>query len=451
MNLPVPQPFLKGGTNYAVASAHTGSNPAYSATSIAVPYMTDQLNLFLAANKTPSPNALYTFWGGSDDILNGGSATTAVSNIQANIDTLATAGARYFLWANTPPLGEIPENINTSSRASFDAAAVSYNTAWTAAIAQLKTAHPGITIVTLDAYGLFEATLQNPSLYGYTNVTGSAQGMTGVNPNTYLFWDGLHPTTVGHGYVANAAYNSIQGSFGGPSLLGVANAASGALGTVSPGMLTLILGTNIGPTALVAGQLDPATNKAATTLASTQVFFNQIPAPLFYVLSGQTVAVAPYEIANLSTVGISVVHNGVTSATETVSVAPSAPGLFSANASGSGPGAIYNQDLTYNSASNPAAAGTIIVLFGTGEGQTNPAGVDGLIATSTYPSPALPLSVTIGGQPAQILYGGAIPGQVAGLLQINARVPAGVASGPQPVVVTVGTASSQTSLTVAVK
>ncbi len=451
MNLPVPQPFLKGGTNYAVASAHTGGDPGYSPTSLSVPYITDQLNIFLTANHTPPVNALYTFWGGADDILAGASAATAVSNIQSNIDTLAAAGAKYFLWANLPPLGEVPENINTGSRASADAASVTFNTAISSAIAQLKTAHPGITIVTLDAYGLFQATLQNPSLYGYINITSPAQGLTGVNPNTYLFWDGLHPTTAAHAYIANAAYNSIQAAFGGPALLGVANAASGTQGAVSPGMLTLIVGSNIGPATLVPGQLDATTNLAATSLSSTQVFFNKIAAPLFYVQSGQTVAVAPYEIANLSSVTISVVRNGVTSASFPLSVAPSVPGLFSANSSGSGPGAIYNQDLTYNSATNPAVAGTIIVLFGTGEGQTTPTGIDGTIDTSTLPKPALPVSVKIGGQPAEIIYDGAIPGQVAGLLQINARVPAGLAPGPQPVVVTIGTASSQANLTVAVK
>jgi outer membrane lipase/esterase len=131
MNLPVPQPYAKGGggTNYAVASALTGKNPAFSPTTPSVPWITDQLNLFLGLNHTIPLNALYTFWGGANDILGGVDPATAVSNIQGNINTLAAAGAKYFFWSNQPPLGEVPENINTSNRTTFDAASVTYNTA----------------------------------------------------------------------------------------------------------------------------------------------------------------------------------------------------------------------------------------------------------------------------------------------------------------------------------
>ena len=93
-----------------------------------------------------------------------------------------------------------------------------------------------------------------------------------------------------------------------------------------------------------------------------------------------------------------------------------------------------------------------MVLYATGEGQTVPDGVDGLLTGTTLRRPALPVSVTIGGQPAEVLYAGSAPGLVSGVLQVNARIPAGVTTGPAiPVVVTVGGASSQAGVTLAVR
>jgi uncharacterized protein (TIGR03437 family) len=112
-----------------------------------------------------------------------------------------------------------------------------------------------------------------------------------------------------------------------------------------------------------------------------------------------------------------------------VPVAAAAPAIFSANSTGAGQGAILNQDSTYNSASNPAAPSTILQIFATGEGQTDPPGVDGKIASDVLPKPRLPVSVTIGGLDAEVVYYGAAPTQVAGVFQVNAKVPAGVAPG----------------------
>ena len=97
--------------------------------------------------------------------------------------------------------------------------------------------------------------------------------------------------------------------------------------------------------------------------------------------------------------------------------------------------------------------GDIIQVYATGEGQTTPAGVDGKIAPLTLPLPApnLTAAVLIGGLPARIQYIGAAPGLVAGALQVNVEIPAGVGSGDQPIFLTVGTNTSQSGLTVAVK
>jgi len=147
-----------------------------------------------------------------------------------------------------------------------------------------------------------------------------------------------------------------------------------------------------------------------------------------------------------------VVSNNEVSASITLPVVAALPGLFTSNGSGKGEGAILNQDSSVNGASNPAAQGSVIVLYGTGGGQTNPASIDGgfnpLNADGVL---LLPVTVTIGGQPATVNYAGPAPGLVDGVMQINAVLPSGIASGAVPVVVQVGTASSQTAVTVAVQ
>ncbi|MDQ6663626.1 MAG: hypothetical protein M3Z23_04475, partial [Acidobacteriota bacterium] len=136
-------------------------------------------------------------------------------------------------------------------------------------------------------------------------------------------------------------------------------------------------------------------------------------------------------------------------------VVDSAPAIFTLNSMGSGPGAILNQDYNVNTPGTPAAVGTVIQIFATGEGQDNPAGVTGSVNTSDLKKSVLPVSVTIGGQAAQVTYAGSAPGFVAGVLQVNAIVPAGVQASPANVVITVGSGmnapQSQANVTVNVQ
>ena len=315
LGLPAPLPYLAGGTCYAVASALTGTNPAFNGTAAQAPYVTDQLNLFLAKYPSQVPSdTLYVFWAGANDIPASVDPVMAASNIAGNIQTLASRGAKYFLWLNLPPLGDTPEGSASGFGFLLNAASTAFNTAWAAAIVQLQTANPGIAIAGADVNTLFANIVANPSTYGFTNVTSPAQGVAGANPNTYVFWDGEHPTTESDSLVATVAYNRVQAALGVPQILGAVNAASGAAGSVSPGMLTLLGGVNLGPAVLVPGQLNPQTNLAATTVSNTQVFFDEFPAAIFYVQNNQTVAVAPYEIAGRATTNITVEYQGVTSA-----------------------------------------------------------------------------------------------------------------------------------------
>lgn len=233
------------------------------------------------------------------------------------------------------------------------------------------------------------------------------------------------------------------------SSAGVLNAASYKGAGVSPGEIVAVFGNGIGP-AQVALQQITAAGHFDTYVGETTVPFDGIPAPVIYASGGQSAVVVPYSVAGQASTQMVVTVKGLASAPVTVPVVAAAPGLFSANASGTGNGAIVNQDGTLNSPANPASAGSVIVLFGTGEGQTSPKGVDGRIAATVFPKPVAPVKVTIGGLDATVLYAGAAPSLVAGVFQINATLPAGV-TGNVPVVVSFGSASTQAGLTVAVK
>jgi uncharacterized protein (TIGR03437 family) len=279
-----------------------------------------------------------------------------------------------------------------------------------------------------------------------------------MNPGDALggFSKFANPTVAnGKVYVPNSSNQLIvYGLNGGgitgraPAVTSVVNAASYVSGPIAPGEIVAIFGQNLGPQNLVIGSFD-GEGRMRSLLAGTQVTFDGLPAPLLYSSGGAVAAIVPYEIAGEDSIAFQISSNGQISDSMNLPAAPAAPGVFSADASGSGPGAILNQDYSLNSAANPAAAGSIVVIYATGGGQTNPAAADGSITMGAAPL-AADVSVTVGGQPAQILYAGNAGGEVAGAMQINLQLPAGV-SGQVPVVVTVGGQASQATVTVAIR
>jgi uncharacterized protein (TIGR03437 family) len=131
---------------------------------------------------------------------------------------------------------------------------------------------------------------------------------------------------------------------------------------------------------------------------------------------------------------------------------PAAPALFALDGTGGGPGAILNQDGSVNSWNAPASRGSVVVLYATGLGQTNPPGDDGMVpAGLPLPAPLLPVKVFIDGQPAEVLYAGAVVGLVQGVTQINVRVPAAASQGNVKVMIQAGDFSSPTTVTLAVQ
>ena len=193
-----------------------------------------------------------------------------------------------------------------------------------------------------------------------------------------------------------------------PTINSVVNAASFIKGAVSPGEIVTIFGTAIGPATAAYATIDPSTGKLATTIGGVQVLFSGIPAPMIYASSTQVSAIVPYEMAPIASPSVWIKYVGQTSNAYQLTSATTMPGLFTQNSSGSGPGAILNQDNSLNGPGNPAAKGSIVQVYLTGEGQTSPQGVTGAITTATLPppqvtpAPLLPVGVLINGQPATL-------------------------------------------------
>ena len=235
-----------------------------------------------------------------------------------------------------------------------------------------------------------------------------------------------------------------------PVITSVENAAGYSQDAVSPGELVAIFGSNLGPE-IPAGMQFDAFGLVSTKLADAVALFDGIPGPMAYASANQVNAIAPFGLSSQSA-QIQIGYQGRLSDPFSIAVAPSSPGVFSADGSGSGQGLIINQDGTLNSAGNPASVGSVILLYATGAGLFSPAGVDGAVVTAdSLPRVILGVTAEVGaGQPAEVLYAGGGPGIVEGIVQVNLRIPSGAPTGPAvPIVLRIGDRTSQPGLSVA--
>jgi uncharacterized protein (TIGR03437 family) len=230
----------------------------------------------------------------------------------------------------------------------------------------------------------------------------------------------------------------------------VVNSASSLSGAVAPGELVVVYGSGLGPATLAGAQLD-SSGHLSNNVGGTQVLFNGAPAPLIYARADQVAAIVPNDVAGQQSVQVQVNYKGQSTSPFSTTVAVTAPGLFTLDQSGQGQGAVLNQDNSINSAANPAPRGSIVSLWATGQGQSDPDWADDILAPSPLPQPKNKVNVNIGGQWAQILYAGAAPG-LAAVIQVNARVPYGIKPGSKvSVLMRIGSATSQAGVTMAVQ
>lgn len=205
------------GLNYAYGFATTNTSTTQftygpgNALSFYVNNMATQVASYLATNPTITNKTLFVVWGGANDLINATSAAdiqNAAMRDAGIVQTLINAGATDFIIPNLPPLGLVPRfNGSAATSVPATAAATGFNQYLAAYLAAIPAANPTKTLhlYPLDTYTMFNTVVAAPALRGFTNVTAMSQGNTTINPDTYLFWDSLHPTTYGHNLLANTA------------------------------------------------------------------------------------------------------------------------------------------------------------------------------------------------------------------------------------------------------
>jgi uncharacterized protein (TIGR03437 family) len=259
---------------------------------------------------------------------------------------------------------------------------------------------------------------------------------------------GIHPTipasrtrqgvAAGRDEVLERGVQVLKGPRPGPTPLisAVVNAASNVGGAVAPGEIVSISGANLGPGGGALTDYD-ASGYLGAYAGETRVFFDDIQAPVLFASSTQVNAIVPYQVA--ASTKVRVEHQLRSSDQAALPVAASAPGIFTYPLSGQA--VALNQNGALNLSGQPAARGELITFYATGEGQTSPAGVTGRMPLAgKSPSPAGQIAVTFGGVPGEVTFAGAVQ---AGLLQVQARIPAAAPPGASvPMVLTIGGTSS---------
>jgi uncharacterized protein (TIGR03437 family) len=312
-------------------------------------------------------------------------------------------------------------------------------------VGNLYVSEGGNRIRKIDASGTI-TTIAGTGDAGFSGDGGTALAAKINNPG------GLAAEKTGAVYIADAGNSQIRKLTPPPVFVsGVVNGASLLPGPVSPGEIVIINGSGLGPVQPVAFQVGDS-GLLSTNLSGTQVLFDGIPAAQVSVQANQITAIVPYEVAGEAITQLQVSSSSIQANAVTMTVATTAPGIFTQNSTGIGPGNILNADSTTNSPTNPAASASVITIIATGEGQTSPLGVDGMVGSDMPPIPVQTVSVQIGGIDAPVMNASGTPGLAAGFFQVAAKVPDGAPSGDAiPIVLSVGGMSSQPGVTISIQ
>lgn len=216
-------------TNLAYGGASSGLYNFAAPSSLPSLYLTgllSQVDNFTAASESVDPNALYIVWAGGNDFLFGGvtAPSQPVMNISTAVGSLAAVGAKNIMVVNLPNLGNLPGTINSTASSFLSYLTTEYNASLATSLETLSQQLSGVNIISFDVNSLFNQVFANPGQYGFTNVTDSCIGNSGLailpasstsdacntNPSEFFFWDSIHPTTTAHEIIAENAYSLLE-------------------------------------------------------------------------------------------------------------------------------------------------------------------------------------------------------------------------------------------------
>jgi uncharacterized protein (TIGR03437 family) len=353
----------------------------------------------------------------------------------------------------------IPVTFNISTTAGIVATPTSITFSQTVG----GTAPSAQTVQLVDSTATnFTASASGASWLNLSAASGTTPATLTLTPNTSGLGVGTYQTSVtilsmnAASLAVAAVFVPVTLTIASPNTSGavpatqlILNYASQQSGPIAPGEIVEITGSNLGPATAAGPQI--VSGVVSTNDGGTEVLFDGILSPVLYTSASQLQVAVPYEVYGRVSTNVVVSFGGVLSTAIDMQVSDTAPGVFTADGSGQGQAAIINPGGTANSSSSPAARGSTVSIYATGEGQTTPPGQDGLIIGSNLRNPIASVTVMIGGQQATVVYVGSAAQQVSGMLQINAVVPANVVPGNSvPVEIFIGGIPSQLGVTMAV-